>query len=393
MQTNQNTFNGEDSTQSWKTWLTPDPAALAVVPRSLAWEAGILPLKMQEDRLVVATTAPLDLARLGQFQIAIQRPILYFEAPRAAFQEAMFAVYGHTTIPELERLVDAVSAPPVRHEIPQNEEMVDLGPRMTRFIGVTSGKGGAGKTNVAANLAVALSDLGLKVALIDADFGMANLHLTLGVSPDRTLADVAAGTIKAVDALTIGPKGVRLLAGSAGMPLMDYPKLKEFGGDFEAFRGRFDYVIVDTAAGAHDAVITLLAECDETLMVMTPEPSSVHDAYVTAKALRGLSPKAKIDCIMNRTDNESEAKMIFAKFQTVLNQSGQIATNLIGYIEEDDVVFDAGRARQPFVVSFPRSRAAKQVVLLARKVAGFAPATATAVNNPIQRLFSRFKIA
>jgi flagellar biosynthesis protein FlhG len=245
-----------------------------------------------------------------------------------------------------------------------------------RIISITSGKGGVGKTAVSANLGIELAERGWRTAILDCDFGLANLALNMGLEPRHTLQDVVNGSCSIVEALTEGPNGVRVLAGCSGVKALaelDYPKLRELAGGFDELEREHDFVLLDNAAGLSPGVLSVSAAADETLLVFTPDPSSMMDAYASAKLLFQMRPGAQVGCVVNAVGSEAEAKALFRKLHTIVRDFLQERIRYAGCIRRDEAMVRSTRRRRPVSVVERRSPAARDFVELAGHVSGMPP--------------------
>ena len=176
-----------------------------------------------------------------------------------------------------------------------------------RRIAVVSGKGGVGKTNLVANVAVAAAGLGAKVLVVDGDLGLANVDVLLGLAPKLTAADVIEGRCRFEDALLTGPRGIHILPAASGRSDLPGFRPERLAGllipFFEASEG-YDLVLVDTGAGVGPAVISMAAACDLALLVVTSEPTSLADAYATLKVLLREAPSLRVEVLVNHVPHE-----------------------------------------------------------------------------------------
>ncbi|MBX2810269.1 MAG: P-loop NTPase [Myxococcales bacterium] len=260
-----------------------------------------------------------------------------------------------------------------------------------RIISITSGKGGVGKTAISANLGIKLSERGWRTALLDCDFGLANLALNMGLEPKRTLRDVVEGPCSVADALTPGPGGVQVLAGCSGIPALaslDYDKLSELALGFDELEAHFDFLILDNAAGLAPPVLSVSAAADETMLVFTPDPSSMMDAYASAKLLFQMKPGAQVSCVVNNVAAPDEAKVLFTKLHTIVQDFLQERVRYAGCIRRDEAVVRSNRRRQPVTVYDKRSGATRDFVELAGHVSGMPPCEPQKVSF-ITRLLRR----
>lgn len=198
-----------------------------------------------------------------------------------------------------------------------------LRPSKGRVIAITSGKGGVGKTFLSANLAAALTRRGLRVLVLDADLGLANLDVVLNLYPKLTLHDVFTGKCELDDAIIKAPGGFSVLLAGSGM--VEYSRLTpEVREDFLRLMGqvvpRFDVVLLDTGAGISDVVLFALSLASEILLVATPEPTSLTDAYATIKVLATQQQRQLVRLIVNQAVRPGDGRAITAQLQAVLNR-------------------------------------------------------------------------
>jgi flagellar biosynthesis protein FlhG len=251
---------------------------------------------------------------------------------------------------------------------------------------ITSGKGGVGKTNVAANLAICLAVAGKKVLLLDADLGLANLDVLLPVAPGANLAQVISGKRRLEEIIQTGPAGLRLICGASG--ITQIADLNEFQRqrllhDMSALENQADLIIIDTSAGISRNVMTFCQAADHTLVVTTPEPTSITDAYAMIKSITKTGSQAKISLLVNMVDNRPQAKNVFQRVNQVTHKFLGTTLYDAGYILRDPHLAQAVCRRQPVVLAFPRSQAAYCFVALAQKLAR------ARIENPVQPGFFR----
>ncbi|MCE9584335.1 MAG: MinD/ParA family protein [Planctomycetes bacterium] len=244
-------------------------------------------------------------------------------------------------------------------------------PRTTaRVIAVTSGKGGVGKTNLSANLAVAAAALGKRVALVDLDLGLANADVVLGASPRATMAQVLSGQVGILEALT-PVHGVLLLAGASGLENfanLTAPERERLRDAFGRLHERADLIVLDTGAGVSRNVIEFAAAADEVIVVTTPEPTSLVDAYATVKLLAREPETGAIRLVVNQAADRAEADRVSAGLVSVARRFLQADVDRLGYVLRDPAVGRAVCARVPFVVAESRSAAAGCVRNLAARL-------------------------
>jgi flagellar biosynthesis protein FlhG len=231
-----------------------------------------------------------------------------------------------------------------------------------------SGKGGVGKTNLVANLSVAAAGLGAKVLLVDGDLGLANVDVLLGMHPVATAADVLEGRCRFEDAVQEGPRGIHLLAAASGRT--DLPGLRPaalarlliplFGST-----GRYDLVFVDAGAGLGAAVIGLAAACDRALLVTTPEPTSLADAYATLKVLGREAPALRVDVVVNGARDALQARDTHVRLARLADRFLAMVPSYLGHLPSDPRLGEAVARQRAVVEIFPGSPSARHIVKLA----------------------------
>lgn len=260
-----------------------------------------------------------------------------------------------------------------------------LHPVKGKVIAVTSGKGGVGKTFVSANLAAALTRRGLKVLVLDADLGLANLDVVLNLHPKLTLHDVFTGKCALEDAIIKAPGGFAVLL--AGSGLVEYSRLTpEVRDDFLRLMSevvpRYDLVLLDTGAGISDVVLFALSLASEVLLVATPEPTSLTDAYATIKVLSTQQGRQHIRLLVNQSARLGDGKAITAQLQAVLNRfvgtvpgANAAAQSLplvrlhhVGDIPSDQAVKDAVMRRQLLLLHTPGAPASVAIGQIAARI-------------------------
>ena len=246
-----------------------------------------------------------------------------------------------------------------------------------RIIAVTSGKGGVGKTFVSANLAAALTRRGQRVLVLDADLGLANLDVVLNLHPRITLHDVFTGTAELEDAVIQAPGGFSVLLAGSGM--VEYSRLtpsvrSEFLRVLETMAPRYDAILLDTGAGISDVVLFSVSLASDVLVVATPEPTSLTDAYATIKVLALQQGRQQVRMVINQTARPGDGRAITGQLQQVVDRfvskpSGR-AMRLIhmGDIPADPAVREAIMRRQLLMLQTPGCPAALAISQLANKV-------------------------
>lgn len=253
-------------------------------------------------------------------------------------------------------------------------------PARARIMAVTSGKGGVGKTFVSANLAAALAQRGENVLVLDADLGLANLDVVLNLFPKITLHDVFTGKAELEKAILPAPGGFSVLL--AGSGLVEYSRLTPEVRDklvevIEQVAPRFDRILLDTGAGISDVVLYAVSLADEVLVVATPEPTSLTDAYATIKVLATQQQRHAVRLVVNQTARAGEGRVIRGQLQQVLDRyvapmmqdtSQPIRLELLGEIPSDGAVREAVQKRQLLLEAMPGCAAAQGIGMIADKL-------------------------
>jgi flagellar biosynthesis protein FlhG len=244
-----------------------------------------------------------------------------------------------------------------------------------RTLAVTSGKGGVGKTFVTANLAAALAAQGQRVLVLDADLGLANLDVVLNLHPKLTLHDVFTDKATLDQAILPAPGGFSVLLAGSGM--VEYSRLTPEVRDkllsiLEQVKPRFDWVLLDTGAGISDVVLFVVAMAQDVLVVATPEPTSLTDAYATIKVLATQQGRRQVGLLVNQAGRPGEGKLICGQLQQVLQRfvgSGQaFRLDLLGEVRSDVAVRQAVLKRHLLLEHYPGSDAAQGIKALAARL-------------------------
>jgi len=239
----------------------------------------------------------------------------------------------------------------------------------TRCISVASGKGGVGKSNFSLNFALALKRLGKKVLIIDADIGMANIDVLMGTAAKYNLYHLIKNEKTIWDIISLGPEGIHYIAGGSG--LLELVRLKDqeinnFAVEISKLQGQYDYIIFDTGAGLSKETAEFIIASDETLVVTTPEPTSITDAYALIKMVNSLNPEQTFKLIVNRCTSTDEGKNTAANFIEVSKRFIDIDIPLLGMIVDDQHVSKAVKKQMPLLMLFPESMASKSILSIAR---------------------------
>ncbi len=247
---------------------------------------------------------------------------------------------------------------------------------MTRIIAVTSGKGGVGKSQVSVNLALNCARAGQRVALFDADLGLANANLLLNLSPQQTLSDVIAGDVKLRD-IVLSAYGFDIIPGSSGiaemadLPMASMQRLSHA----LATLPDYDLMIFDTSSGVAKNVLAFTAAAPEVVLVITPEPTALTDAYALVKLLQRRHYSGRMLVVVNQAESERQAMQTYTKFREVVRVYQGVELPLLGWIPQDAQVSEATRKQTPLAHFAPQSRAATALQTVATRLLGL-PAAA-----------------
>lgn len=242
--------------------------------------------------------------------------------------------------------------------------------RPVKVITVTGGKGGVGKTNVCANLGVALSQLGRRVMILDADLGLANVDVLFGLQPRLNLSDVVRGEHDLEEIILDGPNGVRVVPGASGLSEMIDLTPAHHAGIVNAFSGiseDVDVLLVDTAAGISDSVLRFAEAAHEVVVVVCDEPTSITDAYAIIKLLSVERGATTFRILTNMTRRGGDGTKLFQKLARVTDRFLQVTLDHAGSIPFDERVWRAVQKQTPFVTAFPTSTAATALKGLAQR--------------------------
>lgn len=240
-----------------------------------------------------------------------------------------------------------------------------------RVIAITSGKGGVGKTHTTVNLGLALSRLGKRVLLLDADLGLANINVMLGFQPQATLKDVVAGKAKLAEVIVSHPLGFDVIPAASGIPELTNLSPEERLALTAAVEGLgvdYDYLLVDTAAGIGDNVMYFNVAAEEILVVVDQEPTSLTDAYALIKVLSSKYGVKQFNVLANRTPVGVDGRTTYAQLAATTDRFLHVSLKYIGAVTDDQAVRDAVRAQKPFIELYPSAKASLDIARVAKRL-------------------------
>ncbi|MDH5189992.1 MAG: MinD/ParA family protein [Gammaproteobacteria bacterium] len=243
-------------------------------------------------------------------------------------------------------------------------------PRPVRVIAIASGKGGVGKTNVSVNLAVAMAQSGKEVLLMDADMGLANVDVLLGLRPAYNLSHVMKGERTLEEIIVTGPAGVQIIPASSGYREMSNMNEAECAGLIRAFSelsNSLDVLIIDNAAGIAESVTSFSRAAQEVIVVVCNEPASITDAYALIKVLNTEYGVQRLHVLANMADSIQEGRELFSKLTKVTDRFLDVTLDFMGYIPYDDQLKKAVQKQEAVVSSFSRSKSATAFKNLVKK--------------------------
>ena len=246
-------------------------------------------------------------------------------------------------------------------------------PARPHVITVTSGKGGAGKSTVALNLAITFCDMGKRVILLDADANLGGLDVMLKLSPRYRLADVLRDDVDLEDALMSPRPGLRVLAGNSGE--IDYPLLtpgvqERLIDEIIGLRERYDVLMIDTAAGLTPEIIQFAEPADETLIVTTTEPTAILDAYAMMKVLWASRADAAVNLVVNAVRQPADADETVNRLRLAVDRFLGRSFGYPGFVPFDPCVHKAIVQQEPVITRFPRSAASLSIKAIGHAMAG-----------------------
>ena len=240
-----------------------------------------------------------------------------------------------------------------------------------RVVSVASGKGGVGKSSISVNLAIAISRLGARVLVLDADFGLANVDVMLGVTSKYDVSYFLRGEKTLQEIIQLGHEGVRFISGGSGVKdLLDMgeEQLADLLSGLVQIDAPIDFIIIDTGAGINDTIIQIILASTETIVVITPEPTSILDAYALVKTIVRSDKSHPIHVVINKSESKKEGFRVQEGFVEIAGRHLGKNTNPLGVITYDNEVPRSIKRQVPLIISNPGSPASKEIEEIARAI-------------------------
>lgn len=229
-----------------------------------------------------------------------------------------------------------------------------------KIITITSGKGGVGKSNTVVNIALALKELGKKVVILDADLGLANIEVLLGIIPSYNLSYVLNGSKTILEIIEENEDGISFISGGSGireLMFLNNTQIIQFANNISELEKIVDFILIDTSAGITDAVLSFCKLAHEVVFITTPEPTSITDSYALMKTFQSKYnedlPVFKL--LINKAETVNEAQQVYTKLSSVCQHFLNITTQYIGYIPFDYNIIRAAKVQQPICKCYPKS--------------------------------------
>lgn len=265
-------------------------------------------------------------------------------------------------------------------------------PRLAQALAISSGKGGVGKSTIAVNLAVMLSRMGRKVALLDADMGTANADVLCNVMPVHTLAHVVTGRREIEEIAIQAPGGFSLIPGASGLAQMASLGSREqqrLIDQFARLEKAYDVLLIDTGAGIGQSVLSLLTAADRVLIVTTPDPTAITDAYAVIKTAHRQQPELDVRLLVNQVGDSEEARQVYTRVANVCRKFLGLDVSYAGCMLSDQFVRDSIRNRKPFALDPRQNHATIAISALAHRLDKYAAEPESSRGGLLRRMTTR----
>ena len=264
--------------------------------------------------------------------------------------------------------------------------------KAAKIITVTSGKGGVGKSNFVVNLGIKLQQKGKKVLIFDADLGMGNDDVLMGLYPKNNIFDIVFTSKKIQDIIIRGPEGISLISGGSGLNKVQELSESEKQLFLDGLNSLedFDYLLMDTGAGVTKDILSFISASQEIIVITTPEPTALTDAYSLIKATDHFKLKSKASIVVNKAFTDDEGLDTFNKLFRAVDRFLKIRVEYLGCILDDRKLVQAVRVQKPFVLYYPTCDASKGIESIASKIIGQNIETSKGIGNLFKKLVNIF---
>lgn len=280
----------------------------------------------------------------------------------------------------------------LRKLVDEDEKKISSNPRKSKIITVTSGKGGVGKSNFVVNLGVFLQSKGKKVLIFDADLGMGNDDVLMGLYPKNNIFDIIFTDLTLKDIIIEGSNGVSLIPAGTGLNKIEELTDEQRSTFLDKLEhlNEFDYILMDTGAGVNKDILAFISASEELIIITTPEPTSLTDAYSLIKATDYFKLKSKAKVIVNKAFTTEEGIETYNKFNRAVSKFLKIKVEYLGCIIDDKKLVQSVRQQKPFVLLYPNCEASKCIESIAMKLIGQDAVSSAGAKGLFKRLFNLF---
>ncbi len=280
----------------------------------------------------------------------------------------------------------------LRKLVDDDEKKSSSNPRKSKIITVTSGKGGVGKSNFVVNLGVFLQSKGKKVLIFDADLGMGNDDVLMGLYPKNNIFDIIFTDLTLKDIIIEGSNGVSLIPAGTGLNKIEELTDEQRSTFLDKLEhlNEFDYILMDTGAGVNKDILAFISASEELIIITTPEPTSLTDAYSLIKATDYFKLKSKAKVIVNKAFTTEEGIETYNKFNRAVSKFLQIKVEYLGCIIDDKKIVQSVRQQKPFILLYPNCQASKCIESIGMKLMGQDASSSDGAKGLFKRLFNLF---